>query len=499
MPHHHILDFVGVNIEARDDDHVLLAVDNAGEAVRVDHRDITGLEPAFCIQCLGRCFGLLPVPLHDLRAFDAKLAPLAQRQFVAVIIDDLERSTRHGDAHRPQTRQLAVWVGAGYRRGFCQAVAFNDTAPGKVFPTLGGRFDQRCATRVGDLQRREVQLTETRVVHQCDKQGIEAQQGRETPLAQFLDEAGNIPRVGNQHVMVAGDHHAHAIRGEGIDVVQRQRRDHHFLAVLQQLLPIGAVLREAGQHLQHVGHQVAMGEHGALGQAGGAAGVLQHGDVIEVQRHRFGRQPAALAQHLLERHRLGQLVGRHHLLQLVDHGVDQPALGGRQQVAHLCLDQVLDTGIGQHLLHALAEHVQVHQRTRATVLELVAHLALGVQRIGIDHDQPGAHGTEYGDGVLQHIGHLHGNALTRFEVGVLLQPGSECCRMAFQFRVAEGHAQVAERRAVGKALAGALEHLDDRGVGIDVDGGRHACRALVIPEVGLHLLLFLCLDLHCVL
>ncbi len=71
--------------------------------------------------------------------------------------------------------------------------------------------------------------------------------------------------------------------------------------------------------------------------------------------------------------------------------------------------------------------------------------------------------------------------------------------MALQLRVGQGHAQVAERRAVGKALAGALEHLDDRGVGIDVDGGRHARRALVIPEVGLHLLLFLCLDLHCVL
>ncbi|WP_282877041.1 hypothetical protein [Pseudomonas peli] len=57
---------------------------------------------------------------------------------------------------------------------------------------------------------------------------------------------------------------------------------------------------------------------------------------------------------------------------------------------------------------------------------------------------------------------------------------------------------VAERRAVGKALAGALEHLDDRGVGIDVDGGRHARRALVIPEIGLHYYCpLLCLNVHC--
>ncbi|MNV68606.1 hypothetical protein D3C71_1614710 [compost metagenome] len=82
---------------------------------------------------------------------------------------------------------------------------------------------------------------------------------------------------------------------------------------------------------------------------------------------------------------------------------------------------------------------------------------------------------------------------------MLLQPGSKSRRVALQFGVGQGHAHVAERRAVGEALAGALEDLDDGGVGIDVDGGRYARRALVIPEVGLHLLLFLCLDLHCVL
>ncbi|MNI61062.1 hypothetical protein D3C73_1163120 [compost metagenome] len=77
---------------------------------------------------------------------------------------------------------------------------------------------------------------------------------------------------------------------------------------------------------------------------------------------------------------------------------------------------------------------------------------------------------------------------------MLLQPGGEGRGMALELGVGQGHAKVAERRAVGEALAGALEHLDDRGVCMDVDGGRYARRALVIPEVGLHLLLFLCLN-----
>ncbi|MNG89782.1 hypothetical protein D3C79_486560 [compost metagenome] len=438
---------------------------------------------------------MLPIAFHDLRPLDAQLATLAQRHFIAIVIDHLERRACYRNPHGAQPRQLTVRVGAGHRRGFGQAIAFDDATTGQALPTFSGGLDQRGATGVGHLQRGEVQLPEARMIHQRDEQGVQPDQARKAPLAQLLDEARDIARVGDEYVVVAGDHHAHAIRGEGIDVIERQRRDHHLLAILDQLLPVRPKLGETGQHLQHVGHQVGMGEHGTLGQPGGAAGVLQHGDVVEGQLHRFVTQLAPLAQHLLERHRLRQLIGRHHLFQFVDHGVDQPALGRGQQVAHLRLDQVLDAGVGQHLLHALAEHVQVHQRTRATVLELVAHFALGVQRVGVDHDQAGAHGTEDGDRVLQHVGHLHRDAVARLEVGVLLQPGGEGRRVAFQLRVGQGHAQVAEGRAVGETFAGALEHLDDRGVGIDVDGGRHARRALVIPEVGLHLLLFLCLDL----
>ena len=220
------------------------------------------------------------------------------------------------------------------------------------------------------------------------------------------------------------------------------------------------MLGETGQHLQHVRHQVTVGEHCALGQPRRAAGVLQHGDVIQAQGHRLGHATAALAQHLLERHGLGQRIGRHHLLDLVDHGVDQPALEGGQQVAHLRFDQVLNIGLGQDRLHTLAEQVHVHQGPGATVLELVAHFALGVQRVGVDHDQPGAHGAEHGDGVLEHVGHLHRDAITRLEVGVLLKPAGEGGRQTIKVGVGQGHAQVAESRAIGKALAGAFEHLD---------------------------------------
>lgn len=68
---------------------------------------------------------------------------------------------------------------------------------------------------------------------------------------------------------------------------------------------------------------------------------------------------------------------------------------------------------------------QAHQGLGTRVVELVFHLPRGVQRVGVDHDQPGTHGTEDRDRVLQDIGQLHGNAVTRLEVGMLLQPGGK--------------------------------------------------------------------------
>ena len=38
---------------------------------------------------------------------------------------------------------------------------------------------------------------------------------------------------------------------------------------------------------------------------------------------------------------------------------------------------------------------------------MVFHFPRGVQRVGVDHDQAGTDGAEYGDRVLQDIGKLH--------------------------------------------------------------------------------------------
>ncbi len=324
------------------------------------------------------------------------------------------------------------------------------------------------------------------MIHQRDEQGVQTQQRREAPVLQFLDEAGNVARIGDQYVVIARDHHAHAIRGESIDVVQRQRRDHHLLAFAQQRLTVRAELSQTGAHLLHVRHQIAVGEHRALGQAGGAAGVLQHGDVIEADVQRFDAQAAAHAQRAFERGRLRQRILGNQFLHFADHGVDQPAFGGGHQVAHLRFDQILDVGVGQHFLDFLSEQIQVDQCACTGILELVAHFPWRVQRVGIDHDQPGAQRAEHGNRIMQNVGHLHRNAIPRHQIGMGLQVTGERRALALEFSVGQGDAHAAERRAVSEFLAGTLKHFNDRLELAHVDVQRYAGRAFVIPEIRLH-------------
>ncbi|MNP10468.1 hypothetical protein D3C76_1026210 [compost metagenome] len=116
----------------------------------------------------------------------------------------------------------------------------------------------------------------------------------------------------------------------------------------------------------------------------------------------------------------------------------------------------------------------------------MTHLPRGVQRVGVDHDQPGTQGAEHGDGVLQDVGHLHRDAISRYQVGMGLQVTGERGAVAFQFSVGQGDAHIGECRAISELLAGTLEHLDDRLVFSDINVQGYAGRAFVIPEIRLH-------------
>ena len=134
----HVFQFVGVDVETGDQNHVFLAVDNAHVAVRLDDRNVTGLQPTFAVEDLGGGIFALPVALHHLRAFDAQLADLTQGQLDAVIGDDFAQGRRHRNADSADL-DLLDRVDRRHRAGLGHAVAFADVAAGHGFPTLGRR------------------------------------------------------------------------------------------------------------------------------------------------------------------------------------------------------------------------------------------------------------------------------------------------------------------------------------------------------------------------
>ncbi len=126
---------------------------------------------------------------------------------------------------------------------------------------------------------------------------------------------------------------------------------------------------------------------------------------------------------------------------------------------------------------------QAHQRLGAGVVELVFHLPRGVQRVGVDHDEPGAHGAEHHDGILDEVGQLHRDAVARLEIGVLLQVGGEIAGQLVQLTVGQGLAEIAERRLVREALARLFEHSLDVLVLVGIDLAGDPNRILILPEV----------------
>ena len=135
------------------------------------------------------------------------------------------------------------------------------------------------------LSEREIEVREPRRVHEPVEERVHAGDRAERVLAQLLHEPRHVARVGDEDVVGADLHVAEAAAGEREDVVHRQRRDRDLLAVHE-------LAADPRRDLLQVRDEVAVGEHRALGDAGGAAGVLQESQVLVADR-RLGERVAA--------------------------------------------------------------------------------------------------------------------------------------------------------------------------------------------------------------
>ena len=111
------------------------------------------------------------------------------------------RSTGSGRPIVPVNSPPLNLVGGGDRRGFREAVAFRDGRAGQRLPALGDRALHRHAAAQRQHQRLEIELAEVLVVEQRVEQRVEAREDVERVLCQFLDEAGNVARIGDEQVL----------------------------------------------------------------------------------------------------------------------------------------------------------------------------------------------------------------------------------------------------------------------------------------------------------
>src|SRR4051794_15836485 len=101
-----VLDLAREDVETAGHDHVLLAVDDREEAVRILASDVTGVQPAALERLLG-LLGLVPVALHDKRPADADLTGLTVGDLVEVVVEQRDLQPRHRPATRREPRHVS--------------------------------------------------------------------------------------------------------------------------------------------------------------------------------------------------------------------------------------------------------------------------------------------------------------------------------------------------------------------------------------------------------
>ena len=261
----HFLDLVRKHIEARDDDHVLLAIDDLHEAPEVHHADIAGLEETIGGHRTRRLLGLLPVALHDLRPADADLAALTRRHIVAGVIADRDFNRADRQADRAIEGGTVDRVDGSDRAGLGQAETLTQRHAGDCQPFFGYGLLSCHATACCEHQLREIELGKLGIVGERIEKRVEARKIVDRMLGKHLDQVRDVARIRHQQVAAARLHAKAKAQCKHVDVIERQSAQpgkRGLFAVLR--LERALDWQEPGFALKNGRDHVAMREHRAL-------------------------------------------------------------------------------------------------------------------------------------------------------------------------------------------------------------------------------------------
>ncbi len=315
---------------------------------------------------------------------------------MAGVVADRNIRGRQRQADRSGERGGHRQIGRGARRGLREPIAFDDRHAGQRLPTLrDGLLHSHAATvrldQLGEVERFEVGFVQQRVEH-----GVHTGERADRVALQGFDQPRQIARIRNQDAHAAATHRQQAADRQPKDVIQRQRDDH------DELLDVGtpAIDRLAPQlRLQNVGDQIAVQQGGALRDAGGATGVLQHRHIVLRERDRCEARVRTTRDGIVQRNTRSW---RHIVRNLRTTRAEHLADRGQHDMP--------DRRIRLHGLERLRERFEQHDRFRAAVVQLMLEFTRRVQRIDVHHHVTGTQDGRHGHRILQHIWQHHGNA-----------------------------------------------------------------------------------------
>src|SRR5690606_4347862 len=218
-------DFVRIDVETGYEDHVLLAILDVHEAFFVHATDITRSQPIPEHDLRG-LVRTVPVASHHLRTTHADLADLADTELVASIVANADfggRNRQTDGAVEVERRRERIDAGCG--RSLGQPPGLRQHIARDLLPVLRDGPLYRHTAAEGDAQLAEIHFREAGRVQQGIEERVDAADVAELVLLQLLHERAEIPRIHDEDIARAELDEDAPIRGEGEDMVERQRRD----------------------------------------------------------------------------------------------------------------------------------------------------------------------------------------------------------------------------------------------------------------------------------
>ena len=146
---------------------------------------------------------------------------------------------------------------------------------------------------IGDAQPREIDFAQFLDAWQPAEKRVHASENVQRASRRISMKLVHVARIGNEPVLGANRKVGDEIHHQREDVIERQRRDHDFLAGPQRI-------RHESLELLGIGDEVAMRQRRAFREPRGAAGILQEQKIVAIQRNRREGKIRALSENVGE-------------------------------------------------------------------------------------------------------------------------------------------------------------------------------------------------------